>query len=169
MDFLPAGYEVPTTSNYMKFQLGENKFRILSSPILGYEWWVETEGTRKPVRVDLKTQIDISKIENPDEVKHFWAMPVWNYQAKRVQILEITQKGIQKTLRALARDEDWGSPVQTYDIVVTKTGEGFETKYEVLPKPAKPLDPEIITQFESMNITLEALYSGDDPFAFQSK
>lgn len=165
-DFLPQGYEVPSTSdNYMKFVKGENRFRILSSPILGYLWWTEADGARKPVRVPMNSPIDISQVDDPESVKHFWAMPIYNYDADRVQILEITQKGIQRTLKALAKDADWGTPVMTYDIVVTRTGDGMETKYEVLPKPAKPLDAAIVERFKKMNIRLEALYKGEDPFA----
>lgn len=47
-EFLPEGYEVPKTSGgYMKFKQGANKFRILSAPIIGWEYWTES---KKPVR-----------------------------------------------------------------------------------------------------------------------
>ena len=49
-DFLPSDYKIPTTSKYMKFKQGENRFRILTSPIIGWEYWVNTEKGRKPVR-----------------------------------------------------------------------------------------------------------------------
>jgi hypothetical protein len=46
--FLPEGYEVPKSGgNYMKLKQGPNKFRILSAPIIGWEYWSED---RKPVR-----------------------------------------------------------------------------------------------------------------------
>lgn len=164
-DFLPNNYEVPSGSDkYMKFVKGENRFRILSSPILGYLWWTETdEGKRTPHRVSMDDKISISEVD-PEEIKHFWAMCVWNYSSEKVQILEITQRGIQKTLRALAKDEDWGSPVFKYDIVITRTGDGMETKYEVLPKPAKKFDEAIVKLFKDMQIDLTALYRGEDPF-----
>ena len=43
--FLPDGYEVPKSSGggYMKFKQGANKFRILSSPVLGWEYWTESK------------------------------------------------------------------------------------------------------------------------------
>jgi hypothetical protein len=92
-------------------------------------------------------------------------MVVYNYANKKIQILEITQKGIQKTLRALAKDEDWGSPIQKYDIVVTRTGDGMETKYEVLPKPATKLTEGIVEAYEGMEIRLEALFENKDPYS----
>ena len=164
-DFLPKDYEVPAgDSGYMKFEIGENKFRILASPILGYEFWNEDkEGNRKPVRFKMDAEIQVDELQDPEGGKHFWAMPVYNYKAKRVQILEITQKGIQRTLRALAKDKDWGSPLG-YNISVVREGEDLQTKYEVIPSPPRLMDKEIKEAYEKMTINLEALFDGDDPF-----
>src|SRR6185295_12336269 len=130
MDFLPDKYEVPQKAgSYMKFQTGENRFRTLASPIIGWEWWEEKQdGSRKPVRVTMDTQIPVDAVEDPATIKHFWAMPVYNYKEGKIQILEITQKGIQKKIKSLARDDDWGTPLG-YDLVVIKTGEKLETEY----------------------------------------
>ena len=148
----------------MKFEKGENKFRVLATAIVGWEWWEETEdGKRTPKRVKIDEKLDISKIDDPNTIKRFWAMPVWNYQLDKVQILEITQKGIQGTLKGLARSKDWGSPVG-YDISVIREGDGMETKYEVIPSPPKTLAKEIGEAFKATPIKLEALYEGADPF-----
>jgi len=165
-DFLPKSYEVPQgKGNYVKFQNGENRFRILTSPILGWEYWVSDEdGNRKPLRRKMDDPFKTDVATEPEKIKHFWAMVVYNYQDKKIQILEITQKGIQKSLRALAKDEDWGSPVNNYDVVITKTGEKLETEYQTQPKPAKKTDPKIVEEFEKIIIDLKALYSGGDPF-----
>ena len=95
-------------------------------------------------------------------------MPVYNYQEEKIQILEITQKGIQKGIRALSRDIDWGSPLN-YDLVVTREGKELNTKYQVNPKPAKNLDKGIQKLFEDMHIDLTALYRNDDPFKSNEK
>lgn len=169
-DFLPNDYEVPSSSdNYMKFEQGDNKFRILSSPVIGWEYWVSEGNSRKPLRKRMDQPFSINEVEEVEKIKHFWAMVVYNYQTKKIQVLEITQKGIQKTLKALAKDEDWGSPVMTYDIVVNKTGEKMETKYEVLPKPAKKIDEMILEAYKDMKINLEALFEGKDPFVEETK
>jgi hypothetical protein len=171
-DFFPEGYEVPTKEGgYMKFEQGENRFRILCSPIMGYEWWVDEDGEvvakgekpkqgNKPVRAPMGQPVPVEAAET---YRHFWAMVVWNYNAKKVQILQLTQGGIQKTIRALEKDKDWGSPMN-YDLVVTRTGEGLETEYSVTPKPAKELDKAIGNAFTDANIDLEALFRGEDPF-----
>jgi hypothetical protein len=166
-DFLPKDYNVPDNGgNYMKFQPGENRFRVLASPILGYVYWTtDATGGRKPNRIRMSERVPANVIlADDDDPKHFWAMPVWNYQDEQVQILEITQKGLMKSIRQLAADADWGSPVN-YDLVVTKSGQKLETKYSLQPKPAKPLDEGITRAFTDMHINLDALYDGKDPFA----
>ena len=52
-DFLPDGYQTPEIpSNYMTLEEGQNSFRVLSSAIVGYKWWIEKgEEGRRPVRV----------------------------------------------------------------------------------------------------------------------
>lgn len=165
-DFLPKEYQVPSSSDgYMKLEQGENRFRILTSPIIGWEAWTPE---RKPVRTPMDKPFSTLQFD-PSEVKHFWAMVVFNYSSKKIQILEVTQKGIQKSLRALAQDEDWGTPVNSYDLVISRTGEGMETKYETFPKPAKKTDEGILVAFGDMNINLQALYEGKDPFSEQGK
>lgn len=157
-DFLPQGYEVPESSGFLKFKEGETRFRIISKPILGWEDWKD----KKPIRFkfDEKPQ---KPIDPAKPIKHFWAMAVWDYQANRVAILEITQKGIQTTLRGLAQDPDWGDPSQ-YDIKVERKGSGMETEYEVKPVPHKPLTEEIKAACAETKVYLEALYVAGDPF-----
>ena len=164
-DFFPTSdYEIPTTSNYLKFAEGDNTFRVLSSAIVGYEYW---NTDNKPVRNKLSwnTVPDDIKEDKDGNIKisHFWAFIVWNYEAKRVQILEITQKGIMKYMNGLIKNPKWGSP-KGYDITVNRTGSGFDTEYTCMASPHSELDPEIAEQYAKMNINLYALYDGKDPF-----
>ena len=159
MGFLPENYKEPVTSNYMRFDKGDNRFRVLGSATIGWEWWEDTEnGGRKPFRVRMD-----GKVPSGTDTKHFWAFPVWNYQDEKVQILEITQKGIHKSIKALAQNAKWGDPKE-YDIVVTRTGDGMETEYNTVPDPKEQIDPKITELYEKMNINVEALYDGGDPF-----
>jgi hypothetical protein len=167
MSFIPEGYNVPSSSGkYLKFKVGDTKFRIMSSPVMGTEAWTFD---KKPVRCHLNESIDISG-GNVDEssAKHFWAMIVYDYADKLIKILEITQKSLQQFLTSTAKDPDWGSPVGSdgYDIVVTKTGEGKDgTKYSIRANPHKKLEDGIEQVAKDMNLNLEALFSGADPFA----
>ena len=172
-EFLPKDYKVSSGSgdSYMRFEVGENRLRILTSPILGWEWWVDSQGNPrekgarpqqgdKPVRVPKDGEVPVGAV---DTVKEFWAMPVWNYKEEKVQILELTQKGIMRTVTALARDKEWGSPLN-YDLNVIRQGEGLDTEYEVVPAPPKELVKEAKEAWESKTVRLEALYENGDPF-----
>ena len=171
MSFLPTDYKVPAgQNNYFKFQDGENLFRILSNPIIGWEWWTdetdeEGKQVRKPHRVRDYETVPVTAVDEEGRgVKHFWAMIVWDYQDKKFKILEITQKGIQRAIQALEKSKGWGDP-KNFDISVTKTGQKLETEYSVMPVPPKALSSEIRTAFQNTRIDLEALYRGEDPFS----
>jgi hypothetical protein len=161
--FLPEGYEVPVSSNYMKLQQGENRFRVLDSAIIGQEFWIETKDGRKPVRKHKDEAISPNELGADATIKHFWAFPVYNVNAKKVQILELTQKSIMNAVNNLVKSEDWGNPKE-YDIIVTKEGEGMQTEYHVVPTPKKKLDAGIVQLYKDMNIDINQLFDGDDPF-----
>ncbi len=165
-NFLPNGYEVPASpSNYMKLVDGENTFRVLTSAIVGYQYW-NLEG--KPVRVKEKpesmpTDIRVEK-DGSKKIKPFWAFVVWNYSAKQVQILELVQKSIMEPIKAIVDNVKWGNP-KGYDITITKTGEGLDTEYSTMPNPHSEIGDDIATSFIGKKINLNALYEGKDPFA----
>lgn len=172
-EFLPVGYEPPKSkSNYMKFQDGENEFRIMSSPILGWEYWNKTNGDNKPVRLsyteDNMKRAALESTKNPDpkdhKSKHFWAMVVWDYATKSLMILQINQKSIQDVLRGLAQNKKWGSPVGRYDINIIKEGKELETTYTVTPSPHSDTPEEAEIAFNSTFIDLDALFYGQDPW-----
>jgi hypothetical protein len=157
-DFMPDGYEAPKP-NYSKMEVGDNRFRIMSKPIVGWEDWKDN----KPLRYRMPNKPPFP-VDPEKPIKHFWAMIVFDYQMKKPSVLEITQVGIQRTIETLAHNEDWGSPLN-YDIVIKKSGSGMKTEYEVTPIPPKPVPEEISNMFMGLNINLEALFDGKDPFA----
>lgn len=158
--FLPTDYQAPKTSNhYMKFQEGENKFRILSQPIIGWEDWFD----KKPVRYRFENK-PMRPIDPKKPVRHFWSMIVWNYNVQEIQVLHLTQATLRKSLEALCVDSDWGLPY-FYDIKVMKTGEGIETEYMLNPLPHKPISGHIKDLFAERPCYLEALFDNEDPFS----
>lgn len=106
--------------------------------------------------------------KNPDpkdqKVKHFWAMIVWNYSTEKIEILEITQKSLQETLRNLSVKKGWGNPVKTYDLSVDRSWSWLETEYQLAPIPPYPLDPAIENELAKTKVNLQALFYGVDPF-----
>jgi len=161
-NFLPDKYQIPEASNgYMKFKQGANTFRILSSAIVGYETWLEEDNKRKPLRWKMGVKMPASEIGT--DPKHFWAFIVWNFEEEKVQILELTQKGIMRDIKALVDNPKWGDP-KAYNIVVTRTGEGMETEYTTQPEPKEDLDAGILQFYKDLKINLEALFKNEDPF-----
>lgn len=175
MAFLSDDYKVPTQSRYMKWNEGENRFRILGSfengtAIMGYEYWVSRDGGgRMPVRVKMGTTIDTSKLEvdpktgKKDLPSHFWALPVYNWMEDKIQILEIKQKTIMEAIKNLARNKKWGDP-ENYDITVNKNVDSGKVTYNVVPEPKEELPEEILKKISDTPINIKALFTGDDPF-----
>jgi hypothetical protein len=175
-DFYAEGesYEIPSDSGYMSFEEGDNRFRILGSfregtAIRGTSYWKTIEGARKPVRLKPNVvvpthELEMNKFGEMDRPKHFWALPVWNYQEERVQILEITQKTILEVIKKQIDNPKWGDP-RSYDFTVTRSEEKGKTKYSVTNDPKEEIDPGIVQAFKDMHINMQALYEGGDPFA----
>lgn len=159
MSFLPQDYEAPGQTNFfMKLQDGENKIRILSQPILGWEDWEN----KKPFRFKYYEKPERS-IDARKPIKHFWSFIVWNYNEGQIQILHVTQASIRKALQALCNDKDWGAPY-FYDIKITKSGKDMETKYNMVPLSHKPVSNEIIEAFNDRKCCLDAMFDNMDPF-----
>lgn len=170
--FLPTDYKMPSTEGgYMKLKAGQNKFRILASAIVGWEYF---DVNNKPQRFTMDNQpvnpkdikID-EKTGKPQKIKHFRAFPVYNYQTNAIEILELTQTGIMGTIKEYIDNPKWGSPTG-YDIIVARTGEGLDTEYTVTVDPKEDLTKEIKEAYESMNIYIDALFTGDNPFTTQA-
>jgi hypothetical protein len=156
--FLPEGYEPPSTGgNYMKLKEGDNRVRILNSPLLGWIRWEETPEGKRPVRYPMDEKPSV-----PDK-KHFWAMLIFDYLSNKVCVLEITQLTIQQSLRDFAKDVEWGDP-RDYDVTIARKGSGLDTEYSVRPSPKAELTEEIRKAVEATPVHLEALLQGGNPF-----
>jgi hypothetical protein len=160
MSFLPSNYVAPKSSSesYAKLQPGENRFRILSASIQGWEDW----DNKKPIRYKYDEK-PLTSIDPKMPVKHFWAMIVWNYNEEKIQILELTQATIRKALEKLCKDADWGEPY-FYDIKISKEGEQKNTEYSISPLPHKQASDRIMDEYAANPCFLEALFTGEDPF-----
>ncbi len=169
-NFLPENYSIPEgQSNYYKFTEGENRFRVLSSAIVGWELWVGG----KPIRRKEKTEFlseqldkaDINKFTNKKKIPQaFWAFTAYNYQTRKIEILEVIQVTIMRGMRDYLKDEDYGEDPKKYDFIVVRDESGEKTEYRVKAKPPKELDAGIVRLVKDTNINLQALFEGKDPF-----
>lgn len=163
MSFLPENYRSPE-GNYSKFKPGENTFRILGSAIVGYEYWDTANKPRRSPTPFASIPADIRVEEDGKySIKHFWMFPIWSYDNQKVQIMEVTQKGIQEAIKAIVTNKKWGDPTK-YDITVTKEGTGFETSYQVMPSPHTELDSLAAASWLAIKLDLSVIYEGGDPF-----
>jgi len=156
-----AGYEIPTEpSSFVTLEDGDNNFRILSKPVMGYEYW---DTNNKPHRqkenwVDVPADIRIEKkTGKPSKIKHFWNFLVYNYATKSVQTFEITQTTIMKALKALIENPKWGNP-DKYDITINRTGKELLTKYAVVPSPHSPITEEIKDALSKSDLKAESIF-----------
>lgn len=164
-EFLPTDYEVPASQgNYMKLKIGENRFRVLSSAIVGYEYWNKEN---KPVRArtlweETPADARLDKDERTGAMvfkpKHFWAFLVFNYENKKPQILELTQKSIMGAIQAYVRNPKWGDP-KGYDLSITGEGEGLNREYSTIAEPHSECPIQNVP-----HVDLNELYEGGDPF-----
>lgn len=161
--FLPEGYEPPATGGgYLKFKTGATKFRVLSSPIMGFEAWTNES---KPHRWRSKPEAAELVSYKKQQCKHFWALIVWSYEDNELMVLQLTQVSIINAITTLAKDPAWGSPFN-YDLTVNKVGTDLETKYTLMPNPPSLPSPEMTAAAMEIEdtIDLNKLYDGDSPF-----
>lgn len=160
MNRLPENYEPAKSTGgaYTKLQDGDTKIRILTSPIIWFEYFTLENKPKRSKTMFTNT----NDIKENWKVKEFWAFVVWNYNSEAVQIMEITQNTIKDQIFALARDEDFWDP-KGYDLKITRSWKDLETKYQVKPLAQKPFENKEAIE-EAKKINLEALFDWEDPF-----
>jgi hypothetical protein len=161
--FIPEGHKMPSAkSRYTKVKEGETlKLRVLSLQITdGFvRWSIDNKPVRWRNGEDEPAGFDFKD----EKARYFWALVVWNYETSQTEVWEITQKSILEDLRKYANDEDWGHP-NTYDLRITRTGVGLETKYAMTALPHKKMSKEVEDAMNNSFPNVDALFTGDDPF-----
>lgn len=163
--FLPKDYKAPVGStSFMKLEEGQNRFRILSEAVIGWEGWKNNkpfrrEGIEQNITAD-EVDTDSKYGKAKPKINHFWAFLVFDYKDKQVKILEITQKSIMKSIEGLVNDPDWGDPVN-YDLGIERV-EGQRVSYNVNPYPPKKVDPKIAQALKDTELDVMDLFKDAD-------
>lgn len=163
MSFIPEDYTAPTGGGgFTKLQNGDNRFRILSSPLMLWVTWADKKVSR------IKYLGTANKPAKPAvegaSVKHAWGLIVWNYTTEAIEVFELDKQAIIAALTTYANDADWGHPKE-YDIIINKSGSGMDTEYKFIAKPAKPASDQIVDAFVANPVDLEQLLvEGGNPF-----
>lgn len=165
---LPNDYELKQATmwwNYFKITDEPQEFRILTSPIIWYEYFKVDWDKVKPVR-SRNAFTETPWIREDSKPKEFWAFVVWNHWLKKVQIMELTQRNLMKSIVDFTKSEDWANPKE-YDMSIVKSWKGLETKYTLTPLPKSRFESDEELQNaikEAEWVRLEALYDWEDPF-----
>lgn len=141
------------------------RIRFVGEGITGFLAW---SVNKKPLRWEICPEVlpeTVKPDDNGDRTAKFFMTGIcWDYDNEMFRVVEITQKSILGDLQKYMADEDYGDPCG-YDIVITRTGSGLDTRYETLPKPPKPLASSIEEAFEAIDWDLHQLYDGRHPWA----
>ncbi|MDY3521346.1 hypothetical protein PG614_02530 [Riemerella anatipestifer] len=181
-NFLPQNYQLPDkTKQFMKIEPGDNVIRVLSAPLMGWVYFdKESKPHRRPYNAESKTLGDFTDEElkegnvkrdengNIEGSRHFWIMLVWDRKTNTPKILEITQVTIIRSLLNYLNSEDWGD-LREFDVNIIRKGTGrFDTEFEVMPKPHKPLSEDVASVVKTLEderlLDLNAIWKGDYPF-----
>jgi len=130
---------------------GQVRFAILANePLCYYEVWGEDEtGKGKPFRFAEEATADEieqemganytrrCKDDGTEEPQKFaLAMPIYNFDVKRIQVLSMTQKGLQKELDEISQVEEYGDMTE-WDFIMTKAATVSPDMYGLRPVPRK--------------------------------
>ncbi len=146
-----------TGGNYTKLEPGQTRLRIASKPTIGLKAFT-LEG--KPERWPSNEHRTGNFKEHP---RNFIAFKVYNHTTAQVEVLEISQRTIIAEIINLTRDVDWGDP-RHYDVTITRSGDGMNTKYSTKPHPHAPLKPAVIEQIKAIEVDCTKLFEGESPF-----
>ena len=170
--------------NPSKIQSGNSvRFALLEDqPLEFFECWGESsEGGVKPFRFsddpspeDIIEEMgpDYSRRMNregtaPEKVKFAIAVPVYNYESSSVQILQLSQKGLQNELDDISQMEDYANLLD-WDFVLSRDGNGLETRYSLRTAPRKKGTQATIeaawTETRAAGFEIGRLLTGENPF-----
>lgn len=170
MERLPTDYKLKESTwwNYFKITEEPQEFRILTSPILWYEYFAVDDDTTHPVRQKEPFEDGIpGDSANGQAPKEFRAFVVWNHNLCRLQVMEITQQSIKKEILKYVQDtENWWDP-KKYDFRISRTWKGKETRYSLTALPKSKFESEDLYKAaleDAAKVELSALYDNGDPF-----
>ena len=158
------------------------RFALLTDePLEFYEVWAEgPDGKSKPFRFASEPSPDDMTIafgdftrrmnregSGPEPIKFALALPVYNFDAAQVQILQLGQKSIIREIDAISQLPDYDD-LTAIDFSLGKEGAGLNTEYKVTPVPRKKgADKDIAAAWEdsrAAGFDISRLLEGADPF-----
>jgi hypothetical protein len=147
-------------SDYYKFEEGKNQFRIVSPFAWGYKYNFKNsaEGAAKNYPF-YKT--DSAEVEaNRSKLQLTAGMVVFDYRTNELKALTVHQKNILNAIREYNDNPKYGEPTG-YDLFVTKTGSGKNSKYpSTTADPKEEMSQAIKDALAKVTINLDNFYEG---------
>lgn len=174
----PENYTPPVTwtSNYLKFTPGKTYFRILSSPLIGFEYWQHKPTDEKDVSVRTKEKIKdadllfpaINKFGETSYSREFYAFKVYAYddntrKSGSIKVLQSTTQSIKQQIRSFIMSQDHKS-IDNYDLVMEKSGQDKATRYTLSRLDSSDKSIEVMEAEAKTPVNLDALFYNKDPF-----
>lgn len=163
---------------------GFARFCILSEePLEGYEIWFTRYDNKQTKRVvpqepdaELLAQLEnelgatVTERDGRKAIKPSSSFFVYDYEAAAVKVFSANQKTLLNDIARLTSDEDYADLSQ-WDLKISRTGRGTDTKYTAMMVPTKRSDTKIakavIQAWDEAcraGADLTALYDGGNPF-----
>ena len=170
--------------NPSKIQSGTSvRFALLDdNPLEFFEIWGEaSDGSVKPFRFrdeptpdDVQAEFgsDYSRRLNregsaPEPAKFAIAVPVFNHDAGSVQVLQVSQKSINREFDSISQMDDYSNLLE-WDFVLGKEGNGLNTEYSLRAVPRKKGSQDGVNaaweEAKSSGFDISRLLSGGNPF-----
>jgi hypothetical protein len=160
--------------NYTSWNDGLNKILIVDPRVVtGYQYWTKNDGPKRqrevfdtPLPDDAQTQKNPKTDEEEQKRQQFfWTLVIYNFESKKFEICQVTQKGIRDDLLALQENEDWGDPVGQYTIAVNRKNENGNVGYSANGNPVKEATKkeiaEIMEAYKGQEIDPERAMFGE--------
>lgn len=168
---------------------GSVRLAILSeSPLEGWEIWFNKAGGGMTKRItpdypddELLSQLEdsvggaVAERDGRRAIKRCSAFAVYDFDGEAIKVFSANQKTLLADIERLTSDEDYADLGQ-WDLKITRTGKGTDTKYHAAFVPTKRSNDKIAKAVFSAwddackaGFDLEALYDGGNPFGGPSK
>tara|TARA_R100000781_G_scaffold108815_1_gene73521 strand:- start:1838 stop:2422 length:585 start_codon:yes stop_codon:yes gene_type:complete len=169
--------------NPSKIQSGTSvRFALLDdNPLEFFEVWGEaSDGSVKPFRfrneptpedIEVEFGSDYTRRLNregsaPEQAKFAIAVPVFNHDAGSVQVLQVSQKSINREFDSISQMDDYSNLLE-WDFVLGKEGNGLNTEYSLRAVPRKKGSQDGINaaweESKSGGFDISRLLSGGNP------
>lgn len=160
------------------------RFCILSEePLLGFEVWFTKDAGGMTKRItpeypdaELLAQLEkqvggsVTERDGKKAIKPCASFFVYDFDAEAVKVFSANQKTLLNDIDRLTSDEDYAD-LSKWDLKVTRTGSGTDTKYHAAMVPSKrsaeKVAKAVLEAWDTAcaaGADLEALFDGGNPF-----